>query len=109
MVSLGAGTGSNLTVMLRCEPENMRRAKNFMGGGFALLAFVVALAVGTAQSPALGGISWMIVTVGAGGVVYVAGAVLGAAAVDLRSHFARRLRPATVMSSRGDRPRSIGR
>ncbi|MCA1841933.1 MAG: hypothetical protein LC792_01830 [Actinobacteria bacterium] len=96
-------------MMLRSEPEYVRRAKSLMAGGFALLAFVVALAVGTAGSPALGGVSWVMVTVGAGGVVYVAGAVIVAAAVDLRGHFARRLRPATVVSSRGGRLRSIGR
>lgn len=80
-----------------------------MAGGFALLAFVVALAVGTVESPALGGLSWVMVTAGAGGVVYVAGAVLVAAAVDLRAHFGKRLRPATVVTPRGDRPRSTGR
>ena len=79
-----------------------------MAGGFALLAFVMALAVGTAESPALGGISWVMVTVGAGGVVYVAGAML-VAALGLRAHPAPGLRPATVVSSRGDTPRSTGR
>jgi hypothetical protein len=94
--------------MLKSEPEHMRRAKGLMGGGFALLAFVVALAVGTAQSPALGGISWVMVTVGAGGVVYVASAVL-ISALDTWSQSARRLRPATVVTARGDRPHSTGR
>ena len=95
--------------MLKSEPEHVRAAKSFMAGGFALLAFVVALAVGTAESPALGGISWVMVTVGAGGVVYVAGAMVVAAAIDLRGHFARPLRPATVISPRGGRPHSTGR
>ena len=80
-----------------------------MAGGFALLAFVAALAVGTAGAPALGGFSWVMVTAGAAGVVYVAGAVLVAAAVDLRAHAGHDLRPATVVSPRGGRPRSSGR
>jgi hypothetical protein len=95
--------------MLRTEPEFMRRAKGLMAFGFALLAFVVALAVGTAESPALGGLSWVMVTAGAGGVVYVVGAGLVAATVDLRGHVGERLRPATVVTARGDRPRSTGR
>ncbi len=79
-----------------------------MAGGFALLAFVAALAAGTAGAPALGGLSWVMVTAGAAGVVYVAGAVLAAAVIDLRgSH--RHLRPLPVMTLRGDRPRSSGR
>jgi hypothetical protein len=81
-----------------------------MAGGFALLAFVAALAAGTAGAPALGGISWVMVTAGAAGVVYVAGAVLVAALVDLRAHSTRALHPATITSiPRGGRPRSSGR
>ncbi len=69
-----------------------------MAGGFALMAFVFALGVGTASAPALGGLSWLMVTAGAAGVVYVGGAVLVAALVDLRSHAQRsHLRPATVL------------
>jgi hypothetical protein len=87
----------------------LARAKSLMAGGFALLAFVAALAVGTAGAPALGGLSWVMVTAGAAGAVYVAGAVLVTALVDLRTHSDRALRPATVLSSRGDRGRSTGR
>src|SRR5919198_1363441 len=57
--------------MLRTEPAYLGRAKSFMAGGFALLAFVFALAAGTAGAPALGGLSWVMVTAGAAGVVYV--------------------------------------
>ena len=82
-----------------------------MAGGFALLAFVAALAAGTAGAPALGGVSWVMVTAGAAGVVYVGGALLVAAFVDLRlratSH--RRLRPAVLVTPRGDSPRSSAR
>jgi hypothetical protein len=88
---------------------HMPRARSLMAGGFALLAFVAALAAGTAGAPALGGVSWVMVTAGAAGVVYVAGAVLAAAVLDLRtSHAGRHLRPLAV-SVRGDRPRSTGR
>jgi hypothetical protein len=91
-----------------------------MAGGFALLAFVAALAVGTAGAPALGGLSWVMVTAGAAGVVYAGGAVLVATLVDLRTHAHRGLRPATVTSHpsgtppyprapRGDTSRSSGR
>ena len=85
------------------------RAKSLMAGGFALLAFVAALAVGTASAPALGGVSWVMVTAGAAGVVYVMGAVLLAALLDGRAQPHRGLRPATVVSSRGGRLRSSGR
>jgi hypothetical protein len=80
-----------------------------MAGGFALLAFVAALAVGTASAPALGGLSWVMVTAGAAGAVYVAGAVLVAALLDGRAHPHRELHPATVVSARGGRLRSSGR
>jgi hypothetical protein len=92
--------------MLKSEPAYMPRAKSFMAGGFALLAFVCALAIGTASAPALGGLSWVMVTAGAAGVVYVVGVGLVTAVVDLR-HSPRPL-PATVMT-RGDRLRSSGR
>ena len=97
--------------MLRSEPTYLGRAKSLVAGGFALLAFVTALAVGTAGAPALGGVSWVMVTAGAAGVVYVGGAVLVAAFVDLRlrAHPHRRLRPAIVLNPRGDRPRSSAR
>ncbi len=95
--------------MLRTEPIYLRRAKSFIAGGFALMAFVFALAAGTASAPALGGISWVMVTAGAAGVVYVGGAVIVAALVDVRSHTHRGLHPATVLTPRGDRPRSTGR
>jgi len=87
----------------------MARARSLMAGGFALLAFVAALAVGTASAPALGGLSWLMVTAGAAGVVYVAGAVLAAVVVDARAHSGRHLRPLPVTTLRGDRPRSNGR
>ena len=87
----------------------LARAKSLMAGGFALLAFVAALAVGTAGAPALGGLSWVMVTAGAAGVVYVAGAVLTAALVDIRAHSGRGLHPATVVSPRGGRLRSSAR
>lgn len=77
-----------------------------MAGGFALLAFVAALAVGTAGSPALGGVSWVMVTAGAAGVVYVGGAVMVAAFVSLRTPVHRTLRPATVISPRPDSAQS---
>lgn len=80
-----------------------------MAGGFALLAFVAALAVGTASAPALGGFSWLMVTAGAAGVVYATGAVLVAALLDGRAHPHHGLRPAPVVSARGGRPRSSGR
>jgi hypothetical protein len=92
--------------MLRTEPTYLGRAKSFIAGGFALLAFVFALAAGTAGAPALGGISWVMVTAGAAGVVYVGGAVLMAMVVELRSGAHRGLHPATVVTPRGDRPRS---
>lgn len=84
-------------MMLRSEPAYLGRAKSLMAGGFALLAFVVALGVGTAGAPALGGLSWVMVTAGAAGVVYVAGAVMVAALVDARTHTPRGLRPVTVV------------
>jgi hypothetical protein len=93
--------------MLKSEPEYLGRAKSFMAGGFALMAFVCALAVGTASAPALGGLSWVMVTAGAAGVVYVVGVGLVTAVVDLRTHSTRAL-PIAVMS-RGDSPRSTGR
>lgn len=95
--------------MIRTEPTYLGRAKSFIAGGFALLAFVFALAAGTASAPALGGISWVMVTAGAAGVVYVGGAVIVAALVDLRSHTHRGLHPATVVTPRGGSPRSSGR
>jgi hypothetical protein len=95
--------------MLRTEPTYLGRAKSFMAGGFALLAFVFALAAGTAGAPALGGLSWMMVTAGAAGVVYVGGAVIVAALVDLRADAHRGLHPVTVVTPQGGRPRSTGR
>jgi len=86
----------------------MARARSLMAGGFALLAFVAALAAGTAGAPALGGISWLMVTAGAAGVVYVAGAVLATAVLDLRTHSGRHLRPLPV-TARGDSRRSTVR
>ena len=94
---------------LRTEPTYLGRAKSLVAGGFALLAFVAALAAGTAGAPALGGISWVMVTAGAAGVVYVGGAVLVAAFVDLRAQTPRPLRPAVVLTPRGDRPSSRAR
>lgn len=94
--------------MLKSEPAYMRQAKSLIAGGFALMAFVCALAVGTASAPALGGISWVMVTAGSAGVVYVVGAAMVTALVDLRTHTDRTLRPATV-TTRGGRSRSIGR
>jgi hypothetical protein len=51
------------------------------------------------------------VTAGAAGVVYIGGALLVAAFVDLRlrAHSHRRLRPAIVLTPRGDTPRSSAR
>jgi hypothetical protein len=95
--------------MIRTEPTYLGRAKSFIAGGFALLAFVFALAAGTASAPALGGVSWVMVTAGAAGIVYVGGAVIVAALVDVRSHTHRGLHPATVVTPPGDRPRSSGR
>jgi hypothetical protein len=95
--------------MLRTEPTYLGRAKSFIAGGFALLAFVFALGAGTAGAPALGGISWVMATAGAAGVVYVGGAVIVAAFVDLRARGHQGLRPATVVSHRGDTGRSSGR
>jgi hypothetical protein len=97
--------------MLRSEPTYLGRAKGLIAGGFALLGFVLALAVGTAGAPALGGVSWVMVTAGAAGVVYVGGAVLVAAFVGLRlrTHTPRQMEPAIVLSPRGDRPRSTVR
>ena len=108
--------------MLRTEPTYLGRAKSFIAGGFALLAFVFALAAGTASAPALGGLSWLMVTAGAVGVVYVGGAVIVAAFVDGRARTPHPgLHPATVVSQptlvshptvvrrQDDRRRSIGR
>jgi hypothetical protein len=95
--------------MIRTEPTYLGRAKNLMAGGFALLAFVFALAAGTASAPALGGLSWVMVTAGAAGVVYVAGAVVMAMLVEVRSEPHRTLRPATIVTPRGDTPRSTVR
>ena len=86
----------------------MGRAKSLMAGGFALMAFVCALAIGTAGAPALGGLSWVMVTAGAAGVVYVAGAAAITALIDVRTHSGRTLSPATIIT-RGDRSRSAGR
>lgn len=91
--------------MLKTEPTYLGRAKSMIAGGFALLAFVIALAVGTAGAPALGGVSWVMVTAGAAGVVYVGGAALVAAFVGMRTQDDRRLRPALVVSSRQPRSR----
>ena len=95
--------------MLRSEPTYLGRAKSLMAGGFALLAFVFALAAGTASAPALGGLSWVMVTAGAVGVVYIGGAVIVAALVDLRAHSHGGLHPATLVTQRGDTSRSSGR
>ncbi|HYH51619.1 MAG TPA: hypothetical protein VEG38_18915 [Acidimicrobiia bacterium] len=92
--------------MLRTEPTYMGRAKNLMAGGFALLAFVTALAVGTAGAPALGGVSWIMVTAGAAGIVYVGGALIVTAFVALRTPAPRALRPAAVLTPRAVRARS---
>ena len=94
--------------MLRTEPTYLGRAKSFIAGGFALLAFVFALAAGTASAPALGGLSWLMVTAGAAGIVYVGGAVLVAAFSTPRAHSPEGLRPA-VVSYRGDTRRSTVR
>ena len=91
----------------RTQPNYLARAKSYMAGGLALLAFVVALAAGTAGAPAFGGLSWLMVTAGALGVVYVAGATIAAAVVGAHGPAAR-LRPA-VVSSRDGRLRSSGR
>ena len=93
--------------MIRTEPTYLGRAKSLVAGGFALLAFVFALAAGTASAPALGGLSWVMVTAGAAGIVYVGGAVLVAALVGARSH--QGLHPATVVTHPGDTRRSTGR
>ena len=74
-----------------------------MAGGFALLAFVAALAVGTASAPALGGLSWLMVTAGSAGLVYVTGAAVANALAGAH------LRPVHVTTARGGRPRSSGR
>ena len=95
--------------MIRTEPTYLGRAKTFMAAGFALMAFVFALAAGTASAPALGGLSWVMVTAGAAGIVYVAGAVLVAAFVDLRTRTQPSLHPATLVTHRGDSPRSSAR
>jgi hypothetical protein len=95
--------------MLRTEPTYLGRAKSFMAGGFALLAFVFALAAGTASAPALGGLSWVMVTAGAAGIVYLGGAVIVAAMVDGRAHTHRALHPATVVTPRGDTRHSSAR
>lgn len=92
--------------MLRTEPTYLARAKNLMAGGFALLAFVTALAVGTAGAPALGGISWIMVTAGAAGVVYVGGALVVAMFVAVRTPAPRTLRPATALHTRPVRARA---
>jgi hypothetical protein len=96
-------------VTLKTEPTYLGRAKSFMAGGFALLAFVFALGAGTASAPALGGLSWVMVTAGAVGVVYVAGAVIVAALVDVRAHTHPGLRPATLVTPPGDSRRSSDR
>jgi|SRR5947209_17549762 len=96
------------------QPNYLARAKSLMAGGFALLAFVTALAAGTAGAPAFGGLSWVMVTAGALGVVYVVGAVFMAGLVEMR-HAARTLHPgpvlhpAPVVTTRGGRPHSSGR
>lgn len=94
--------------MLKSEPAYLGRAKSYMAGGFALMAFVCALALGTASAPALGGLSWVMVTAGAVGVVYVVGVAAVNALVDVRAHSARAL-PVAAVLSRGDRPHSTGR
>jgi hypothetical protein len=96
-------------MLLRTEPTYFGRAKSLIAGGFALLAFVFALAAGTAGAPALGGLSWVMVTAGAAGIVYVGGAVIVAAFVDLRARSHEGLRPAAVVSHQGDTRRSTGR
>ncbi len=93
--------------MIRTEPTYLGRAKSFIAGGFALLAFVFALGAGTASAPALGGLSWLMVTAGAAGIVYVGGAVIVAAFVGPRAR-PEGLRPA-VVSYRGDTHRSTAR
>jgi hypothetical protein len=95
--------------MIRTEPTYLGRAKSLIAGGFALLAFVFALAAGTASAPALGGMSWVMVTAGAAGVVYVAAAVVMAMLVEVRSPAHRGLHPATIVTPRGDSPRSTAR
>jgi hypothetical protein len=95
--------------MLRTEPTYLGRARGLIAGGFALLAFVFALGAGTASAPALGGLSWVMVTAGAAGVVYVGGAVIVDAFVDVRTRSHLGLRPATVVSHQGDTHRSSGR
>jgi hypothetical protein len=94
--------------MLTSEPAYMARAKSLTAGGFALMAFVCALALGTASAPALGGISWVMVTAGAAGVVYVIGVAAVTALVGLRPPTVRTLRPATVSSHSGGHPRTPG-
>lgn len=93
---------------LKSEPAYMGRAKSFMAGGFALMAFVGALALGTASAPALGGISWVMVTAGAAGVVYVIGVAAVTALVGLRAPTVRTLRPATISAHSGGHPRTPG-
>ena len=95
--------------MIRSEPTYLGRAKSLMAGGFALMAFVFALAAGTASAPALGGFSWVMVTAGAAGIVYVAGAVIVAAFVDVRTRTHPGLQTATVVSHPGDTSRSSSR
>jgi hypothetical protein len=95
--------------MLRTEPTYLGRAKSFMAGGFALLAFVFALAAGTAGAPALGGLSWVMVTAGAAGVVYLGGAVIVAALVGQRAPAHHGLHPATLVTPRGDTRHSSAR
>lgn len=94
--------------MIRTEPTYLGRAKSYIAGGFALLAFVFALGAGTASAPALGGLSWLMVTAGAAGLVYVSGAVIVAAFADPRARSHQGLRPA-VVTHRGDTPRSTAR
>ena len=91
----------------KTQPNYLARAKSYMVGGSVLLAFVAALAAGTAGAPAFGGLSWLMVTAGALGVVYVAGTVLVAAVIGAHGP-ASRLRPA-VVNSRDGRLRSTGR
>lgn len=93
--------------MIRTEPTYLGRAKSFIAGGFALLAFVFALAAGTASAPALGGLSWLMVTAGAAGVVYVGGAVIFAAFAH-PGPASQDLRPA-VVSHPGETRRSTVR
>ena len=104
--------------MIRTEPDRgfgghprnelLGRAKSFIAGGFALLAFVFALGAGTASAPALGGLSWLMVTAGAAGIVYVGGVVIVAAFVGPRARTHEGLRPA-VVTYRGDTRRSTAR